>query len=212
MSSTPYIVGISGGSASGKTSFLKKLRQQLPEDALSIVSQDNYYRPKEHQQKDENGQINFDLPTSIDRLAFYNDMQELRSGKSLQIKEYNFNNAAGKDSQVIINPAPLIVMEGLFIFHYEEIRKALDLRVYIDTRDEVKLERRLKRDKDERGYAEDTVLYQWHNHVMPSYHRYLRPYRDEADIIVTNNTSYDKGLFVLVNHLKSVLASGRNHI
>lgn len=207
MSARPYIVGISGGSASGKTSFLRKLRQQLPQSSISIVSQDNYYRPKEHQHMDENGQINFDLPTSIDRLAFFNDMQSLRHGNTLMMNEYGFNNPGGEKRQVIIEPAPIIVMEGLFIFHYEEIRNSLDLKVYIDTRDEVKLERRLKRDKDERGYAEDTVLYQWHNHVMPSYNQYLRPYRDDADVIVTNNVSYDKGLFVLVNHLKSVLIS-----
>jgi len=201
----PYIVGISGGSASGKTSFLKKLRKALPEEAISIVSQDNYYRPKEHQEIDVNGQINFDLPTSINRTAFFNDMMKLRNGETLVIEEYGFNNPAGQKNELTIKPAPIIVMEGLFIFHYEEIRNALDLKVYIDTRDELKLARRLKRDKDERGYAEDTVLYQWHNHVMPSYHQYLRPYRDDADVIVTNNISYDKGLFVLVNHLTAVL-------
>jgi uridine kinase len=96
-------------------------------------------------------------------------------------------------------------MEGLFIFHYTEISNALDLKVYIDARDELKLERRLRRDRDERGYEHDVVLYQWNNHVMPSYRQYLRPYRDEADVIVTNNTSYDGGLAVLKNHLLQVL-------
>jgi len=205
MSVRPYIVGISGGSASGKTSFLKKLREQLPTDSICIVSQDNYYRPREFQQKDENGHLNFDLPTSIDRRAFFDDMERLSAGKSLSIKEYTFNNSSRAANSILIEPAPVIVMEGLFIFHYEEIRNALDLKVYIDARDEVKLQRRLKRDKDERGYAEDTVLYQWHNHVMPSYQQYLRPYRDDADIIITNNVSYKKGLMVLVNHLTKIL-------
>ena len=207
MSQRPYIVGISGGSASGKTSFLKHLSEALPSGNLCIVSQDNYYRPKDQQLRDENGQINFDLPTSIDRAAFHADMQRLMRGESIRIKEYTFNNASREPREIEMQPAPLLIMEGLFIFHYTEIREALDLKVYIDARDEVKLERRLKRDRDERGYEHDVVLYQWNNHVMPSYMQYLRPYRDEADVIVTNNQSYDRGLEVLKNHLLSLINS-----
>jgi uridine kinase len=207
MSRRPYIVGISGGSASGKTSFLKHLSEALPQGKLCIVSQDNYYRPKEEQVRDENGQINFDLPTSIDRLAFHADMQRLMRGESIRIKEYTFNNASREAREIEMHPAPLLIMEGLFIFHYAEIRDALDLKVYIDARDEVKLERRLKRDRDERGYEHEVVLYQWNNHVMPSYMQYLRPYRDEADVIVTNNLSYDRGLEVLKNHLVQILSA-----
>ncbi len=206
MSLKPYIVGISGGSASGKTSFLKHLREALPSNLLCIVSQDNYYLPKEQQLRDENGHINFDLPSSINREAFYSDMQRLVNGESIRIKEYTFNNASREAVEIEMHPAPVIIMEGLFIFHYTEISKALDLKVYIDARDELKLERRLRRDRDERGYEHDVVLYQWNNHVMPSYRQYLRPYRDEADVIVTNNTSYDGGLAVLKNHLLQVLA------
>jgi uridine kinase len=205
MSRQPYLVGISGGSASGKTSFLKKLRASLPEGATCVVSQDNYYLPKEKQLKDENGQINFDLPTSIHRDAFYADMMRLMKGESIQLQEYTFNNAAHTSTLIHLDPAPIVIMEGLFIFHYEEIRNQLDLRVYIEAREDVKLNRRLKRDKDERGYPEDIVMYQWQNHVMPSYRQYLQPYRDQSDIIVTNNDSFDKGLEVLVNHLKSKL-------
>lgn len=207
MSQKPYIVGISGGSASGKTSFLNHLRAALPPDKLCIVSQDNYYRPKDQQLRDENGQINFDLPTSIDREAFHADMQRLVRGESIRIKEYTFNNASREAQEIEMHPAPVLIMEGLFIFHYAEIREALDLKVYIDARDEVKLERRLKRDRDERGYEHDVVLYQWNNHVMPSYMQYLRPYRDEADVIVTNNQSYDRGLEVLKNHLAQILSA-----
>jgi len=170
MKKNPYIIGISGGSASGKTSFLKELRSAFPIDMLCIVSQDNYYKPKEQQQKDENGEINFDLPESINRLGFYNDLLSLIKGNEVSIKEYTFNNAGKKSSEIILKPATVIIMEGLFIFYYDEIRALLDLKVYIDARDEVKLQRRLKRDHDERGYGQESVLYQWNNHVMPSYH------------------------------------------
>jgi uridine kinase len=205
MSFRPYIVGISGGSASGKSSFLNDIFQKMPEKSISLVSQDNYYVPKEFQVKDENGKENFDLPTSIDRKAFYDDMYKLMQNETIVINEYTFNNDAAQNRKIIVKPAPIIILEGLFIFYYEEIRQVLDLSIYIDAKDEVKLERRLKRDSEERGYPEDEVLYQWHNHVLPSYYKYLRPYRDLAHVIVTNNTNYQKGLQVIVDHLKQRL-------
>jgi len=201
----PYIVGISGGSASGKTSFLKKLKEILPIGSTCIVSQDNYYKPIDEQTKDSNNQVNYDLPTSINREAFFQDMTMLADGKEIKREEYTFNNMSKEARIILMKPAPLLIMEGLFIFHYTEISDALDLKIYIDSEESIKLKRRLKRDKDERGYPEDTVMYQWENHVMPAYRAYLRPYKQHADIIVSNNHSYEKGLEVVSDHLISVL-------
>jgi len=202
MKSKFYIVGIAGGSASGKTSFLKNLKNSLPEGSVSIISQDNYYLPKESQLVDEQGEINFDLPTSINRQEFFEDLKKLISGETIERKEYGFNVGNIESTMVSIKPAPIIIMEGLFVFHYEEIRELLDLKVYIDVRDDIKLERRILRDAIERGYNEHSVRYQWDNHVLPSYKKFLRPYRDSSDIIITNNISFNKGCEVLVNHLK----------
>lgn len=206
MSYRPYIVGISGGSASGKSSFLSQLFQRMPKHTVCIVSQDNYYVAKEFQHVDENGKINFDLPTSINRKAFYEDMLKLIRNEEVTVQEYTFNNEERIAQTLIMKPAPIIILEGLFIFHYEEIRQVLDLSIYIDAKDEVKLQRRLKRDAEERGYPENEVLYQWHNHVLPSYYKYLRPYRDDADLIVTNNSSFEKGLRVVLDHLQARLS------
>ncbi len=201
----PYIIGIAGGSASGKTSFLRDIKSQMPKGSVCIISQDNYYKPLEEQEKDRNGVVNFDLPGSINRVTFYRDLININNGKEITIKEYTFNNKNKTPGKIVVKPAPIIIMEGLFIFHYEEIRKSLDLRVYIDARENVKLERRIKRDSKERGYPENEIKYQWDNHVMPSYKKYLRPYRDDSHIIITNNSHYKKGLEVLVNHMKSHL-------
>ena len=208
MNSKPYIIGIAGGSASGKTSFLRDLKELIAEEHLTIISQDNYYHPKEKQFIDENGEINFDLPTSIDREHFHQDLVSLMANKSVEKKEYTFNNKEAEPKIIQLKPAPIIIMEGLFIFHYEEIRNLLDLRVFLDVREDIKLQRRIKRDAIERGYPEETVRYQWDNHVMPSFKAYLRPYRDDANIIITNNYTFDKGLLVLSNHLKVMLSEG----
>jgi uridine kinase len=199
---TPYVIGIAGGSASGKTSFLRNLQENLPSGSVSIVSQDNYYRPKEEQEEDEIGEINFDLPTSINQIHFYKDVMRLINGESITQKEYTFNNPSAEPSLIKVDPAPLIIVEGLFVFHYPEIRELLNLRVYIDVREELKLKRRIKRDGTERGYDRQTVLYQWHNHVMPSFKKFLKPYRDDSHLIITNNHTFDKGLEVLSDHLK----------
>ena len=205
MSDTPHIIGIAGGSASGKTSFLRDLEKLLPKGSVSILSQDNYYHPKEMQFVDENGEINFDLPTSINRERFYKDLDSLSKGESITKTEYTFNKKDAEPKQIIVEPAPIIIMEGLFIFHFEEIRDRLDLRVFLDVREDIKLKRRIKRDAQERGYPEDVVRYQWDNHVMPSFKAYLRPFRDDANIIITNNHTFDKGLKVLADHLKALI-------
>jgi len=205
MTGKPYIVGIAGGSASGKTSFLRDLCDNFPAGSVSVLSQDNYYLPREKQQCDESGEINFDLPNSIHREDFANDLQKLISGQTVERTEYGFNNPEHKAGKVLIHPAPIIIMEGLFVFYYEEIRSLLDLKVYLDVREEVKLKRRILRDALERGYSESAVRIKWQNHVMPSYKQFLRPYRDTADIVIPNNSNYLKGLEVLKNHLLSVL-------
>lgn len=197
-----YVVGIAGGSASGKTSFLRRLKEQLPEGAISIISQDNYYKPKEQQLRDENGQVNYDLPSSIDKDAFFQDIQTLLKGDPITFKEYTFNNPERMPESRTIEPAPILVVEGLFVFHYAEVRHLIDLRVYLDVREDIKLERRIKRDRDERGYPEAVVRYQWEHHVLPSYKKFLKPYRDDSHIIITNNITFDKGLGVLTDHLR----------
>jgi uridine kinase len=200
-----YVLGIAGGSASGKTSFLRELAQALPASSICVVSQDNYYLPKEQQTRDSNGEVNYDLPTSIDRNSFYRDILALIAGETVKRLEYNFNNPAVTPETVTLHPARILVVEGLFVFHYREIRDLLDLRVYLDVREEIKLQRRIHRDATERGYSEQTVRYQWNNHVLPSYKKFLKPYRDEAHLVITNNITYDKGLQVLCNHLRYLL-------
>lgn len=195
--SKPFLVGIAGGSGSGKTSFLRDLLLHFPAEKIALVSQDNYYEPKHLQHIDENGMVNYDLPTSINREYFYNDMMKLVNGDSLELMEYNFNNPAAKPQKVIVKPAPIIIMEGLFIFHYEEIRKQLDYKVFIDVHHEERLQRRIRRDGEERGYPEHEVRYQWQNHVRPSEEEFLYPYINECDLVVDNTVHYREGLQML---------------
>ncbi len=205
MSEPVFLIGIAGGSGSGKTTFLRELLSHFSPRQVALVSQDNYYEPKERQQADANGVLNFDLPTSINRAHFAQDMEKLARGESLELLEYNFNNPAWEPEKVTVNPAPIIIMEGLFVFHYDEIRTRLNYKVYVDAHHEQRLKRRIERDEKERGYPEHEVRYQWLNHVRPAEELYLDPYIPQCDLVVDNNTHFKEGLNSLVMKIKSHL-------
>ncbi len=209
MTRKPYLVGIVGLSASGKTSLLKDLLARLPAGVCAVVSQDNYYRPFEEQQRDANGQTNFDLPTAIQREHFVRDLDVLLAGQPVSRREYTFNVSDRPAREVTVTPAPVLLVEGLFVFHYEEVRSRLDLKVFVHAHEEICLQRRLERDERERGYRREAILYQWHQHVLPAYREYVLPYRDEAHIIVDNTHSYAEGLAAVCQHVVSGAGLGR---
>jgi uridine kinase len=185
----PYIIGIAGGSGSGKTFFLNRFLDHFSKDEVCLVSQDDYYFPVAHNMTaEENALYNFDLPSTIDNEQFENDIYKLIDGQTLYKEEYTFNNRNVKPKMLEIKPAPILIIEGLFIFHFKAIDELLDMRIFIDTDEEVALQRRLKRDLLERGYSNDDVMYRWENHVMPAYNEFLLPYKDGCDKIVINNT------------------------
>lgn len=201
----PMIIGIAGGSGAGKTTFLRALTDHFDSHQLALVSQDNYYKPKELQQADENGIINFDLPSSIDHLHFVKDMEDLASGQSITKLEYNFNNPAWKPQPIEVHPAPVIVMEGLFVFHFSEIMNRLHYKVFLDAHIDLRLSRRIRRDSKQRGYPEHEVRYQWDNHVRPAELKYLEPHKSNCELVVDNSHSYDDGLSVLVEVIQKHL-------
>lgn len=189
MSKSPFVIGIAGGSGSGKTFFLKCFLNHFKSEEVCLVSQDDYYFRVGHTMTaEENKLYNFDLPSTIDIDSFIHDIKKLIKGETVYQKEYNFNNNNAEPKLLEIKPAPIIMVEGLFILHFKEIADLLDMKIFIDTEEEVALQRRLKRDLLERGYPEQDVLYKWHNHVVPAYKDFLLPYKDQCDKIITNNT------------------------
>ncbi len=197
------LIGISGGSGSGKTSFIRALKNRLPEEAASFISFDNYYFPREMQKSDQAGVKNFDLPESMDYLSFKNDLRKLQEGQEVSFMEYTFNNAKAEPKEITILPAPVIIIEGLFIYHFPELRKSFDLKIFINAEDEIKLIRRIKRDQVERNYPLEDVLYRYERHVMPAYDRFIAPYIPQMHLIVNNNENFDKALEVLKAYILS---------
>jgi uridine kinase len=199
------IIGISGGSGSGKTTFIKALKHAFPSDQLCVVSQDDYYRPRQEQLVDENGVINFDLPSSIDLDQFVLDIDKLLMGEQIIRKEYTFNNDLAVPKEILIQPAKVIIVEGLFIFHHEPIKELLDYSIIVNAKDSDKIIRRILRDKTERNYPLEDVLYRYKHHVIPSYEKYIEPHIDEVDVVINNNESFEKGVNVLKCFIQSLL-------
>ncbi len=207
MKNKPLIVGITGGSGSGKTTFIRQIRDSFTNDQLSILSQDDYYLPREVQKVDNQGITNFDLPGSIDKKRFRKDLEKLISGEDITIKEYVFNNESAAPKTLTIPSAPVIIVEGLFVFHYKKVRNLIDLKVFLQAKENLKVIRRIKRDRVERNYPIEDVLYRYQHHVLPTYEKYIRPYQDIADVVINNNDNFDMGLKVILGFLKDYLKS-----
>lgn len=183
----PLIIGIAGGSGSGKTFFLNSFLHHFKNDEVTLLSQDDYYIPAGEMTQEENKLYNFDLPSTIDDEQFLIDIKKIIKGDVVYKKEYNFNNPLAVVKILEINPAPILIVEGLFILHFKEIAGLLDLSIFIEADEEVALQRRIKRDGMERGYPEDDVLYKWEQHVVPAYKEFLLPYKGVCNKVVINN-------------------------
>ncbi|MEM6841928.1 MAG: uridine kinase [Bacteroidota bacterium] len=210
MTTDPYVIGITGGSGSGKTQFVKWVYQLLGEEHCCLISQDNYYRDFPPHGLAENRVINFDEPSVIEDEAFAQDLSQLKQGKKIQRREYMFNNPALTPRMLEFKPANIILVEGIFVFHFPSVANQLDLKVFIETKEHLKLQRRIVRDTQERGYPLEDILYMYRHHVAPAYEQYIEPHKHEADLIFPNNREYDpdecpEAANVLVAYLKTKL-------
>jgi len=186
------IIGICGGSGSGKTTLLKRLCEELKQHQPSIFSMDNYYLPIEQQCRDVKGEVNFDLPAALDRKKLFGDLKQLVEGQSIEVREYHFNAPPDRITLLTIEPSEIIIVEGLFLFHYTEIRELIDFSIFMEVDPEIQLDRRLYRDQDTRGYSREAILYQWNQHVLPCYKKYLHPYESLADFRFHNDSRADQ--------------------
>lgn len=201
----PYIVGISGGSASGKSYLLSQLLKRIPAESLTLISQDNYYKPIEEQVKEADGLVNFDHPDSLylDRLT--EDVQTILAGKSVRQMEYTFNNPAAQAKEILLEPAPLLILEGLFVLYPPALQPLIDLKIFVEAHEHIKLARRLRRDNSERGYTIESILTDYEKFVAPMYQQFIAPAREHCDLIVPNHHHMDKAVEVIEHHLEKVL-------
>ncbi|MEM0940860.1 MAG: P-loop NTPase fold protein [Bacteroidota bacterium] len=191
----PFIVGITGGSGSGKTTFVKKLMKDL--SGASLHSMDNYYKEIGQQPLDENEIENFDRLESVDIDKYVEDLRKLISGASLEIDEYTFNNEKSTSRRIKVESHPIILLEGIFVLYVKRIREQINLKLYIETPDYLRMSRRIIRDAEERGYNLKDVLYRYQYHVTPAFKNYIESSKEWADLIIPNYSGFDSALSVV---------------
>jgi len=197
----PLVIGICGGSASGKTYLKDLLIKNSPPGKVCAFTLDSYYLPRDWQKTDANGYLNFDLPEAFNTQKMLYDFIDLTSGFSIEQPIYKYKVFPPSIEFNIIEPAPVVIAEGIFLFYYEEMRKRLHTKVLTDAPFEVKRQRRIERDVRERGYEVPEILYRFDNHAQDSYNSYVLPFKNEADHIIESQEAFDATYTLLLNQI-----------
>lgn len=185
-----YIVGIAGGSGSGKTTFAKKVLDDLDPKRTAIIHMDSYYLGKHPEQLfSADGKPNFDHPQAFDWDLLRDHVHRLKENQAIECPQYNFITNSRKDETLIIEPKPVVLLEGIFTLFDREIRDLLDIKCFLHVDSDIRFTRRLHRDVNERGRSLESVISQYYDTVRPMYQKYLDPQRQYADFIVGEETS-----------------------
>ena len=189
----PMLIGIAGGTGSGKSTFAEGLRTKFSND-ITIISYDNYYKPQDHLSMAERVKTNYDCPDALDTDLLVKHLRLLQNGQSVEIPNYDFCVHTRKREMTLLSPTPVILVDGILTFHDERLREMFDLKIYADADADERILRRLRRDVTERGRDIDGVIRQYVSTVKIMHGIYVEPTKKYADIIVNggmNKTALD---------------------
>ncbi|OQX95919.1 uridine kinase [candidate division KSB1 bacterium 4572_119] len=178
------LIGIAGGTGSGKTLVSKRIYDEIGSDKVTIIQQDSYYKELANLSFEERKKQNFDHPDAFDHDLLFDHLIELLSGHDIEMPLYDFKTHSRKKKTQTISDNVVIVLEGILILHNPAIRNILDIKVYVDTADDIRLIRRIRRDVQERGRSLDSILEQYENSVRPMQLQFVEPTKRYADIIL----------------------------
>ena len=178
------IIGICGGTGSGKTTMARELVTRLGDEVVNLIEQDSYYKNLASLPLEERKATNFDHPDSLDIEHLRGDLTELKKGKGIEIPVYDFTTHTRKDEPLRISPRPVTIVEGILILTEPELRELMDIKVFLDTSSDTRLLRRIRRDIQERGRTLEQTLSQYENTIRPMHHLHVEPTKEFADIVV----------------------------
>lgn len=195
------IIGIAGGTGSGKTTVVHQIMNELPETEVGIISQDSYYKANDHLNMDERALINFDHPRAIDFDLLCSDLKELKAGTSINQPVYSFVHHNRTDDYILTHPRKVMIVEGILILTNPELRNLFDIKIFVHADSDERLIRRLKRDIVERGRDMDEVLHRYQTTLKPMHEQFIEPSKAYADIIIPN----DKYNTVAIDIVRTVI-------
>ncbi len=201
MSKDILVIGIAGGTGSGKTTLMKRLVERFG-DAVSVISHDNYYRRLDHLTMEERCKVNYDEPKSLETDLMVRHLEQLRSGEAIECPVYDFSVHNRSEETVHIAPKKVIIVEGILIFENKQLRDLMDIRIFVDTDADVRLCRRIKRDVNKRGRTLESVLQQYQETVKPMHEKYVEPSKKYANIVVPEGGKNLVALDMIMGHIQ----------
>lgn len=202
----PQLIGITGGSGSGKTTIVRKISEIIPD--FVFIPQDNYYKSAEFISNSNITAFNFDHPEAFDTDLLKEQLSMLRSGQKIDMPQYDFVHHRRKEETISVEPKNVIILEGIMVLTDKRIRDLLDLKIFVDTPDDIRFIRRLQRDVEERGRTHESVINQYMNVVRPGHYEFIEPTKNYADIIIPEGGFNTGALQVLASFMKDIAANG----
>jgi uridine kinase len=198
---TSLLIGIAGGTGSGKTTLAQRIAVALPND-VTLLEEDCYYRDRSHLAPAERVNVNYDEPAALENDLLAAHLSALRSGQAVDSPQYDFATHTRRGATRRIEPSPVVVVEGILLFAVREIREALDLRIFVDTDDDIRLMRRIRRDIVDRGRDIADIEHQYHGSVRPMHLLHVAPSKRFAHLIVPEGGENAEALDVIVGRLR----------
>lgn len=200
------IIGIAGGSASGKTTIVNIIKNSFKED-IELMSHDSYYKSHDHLIMEERAKQNYDHPASFDTEQMICDIEDLKQGKSILKPVYDYSNHTRSNEKIQVMPKKVILIEGILILEDERLRDLMDIKVYVDTDADERLMRRITRDMKERGRSIESILTQYRETVKPMHEQFIEPSKKYADLIIPRGGKNAIAIHILMQHLDMLLHS-----
>jgi len=200
----PLIIGIAGGSGSGKTTVTEKIIRNLDEDKIAVIQHDSYYRDISHYDGADPSTVNFDHPDSLETSLLIEHIKKFKKSQSIEQPIYNFTTHSRMKERRVISPRDFLIIEGILIFSEKELRDLMDIKIYVDTDDDERFIRRLRRDIVERGRSLDSVIQQYIGTVKPMHLEFVEPSKRWADIIIPKGGENNVAIDMVVSKIRSL--------
>lgn len=201
----PFVIGVAGGTCSGKTTVAERLVDLVGTDRLALIRQDAYYIDRTHQAFDDRARANYDHPDAFDWELMNQQLAALLAGETIPLPVYDYADHNRSKDVVMVAPAPIVVFEGILALYDAALRELFDLSVFVDTDPDVRLIRRLKRDVRDRGRTPDSIMNQYMTTVRPSHIQFIEPSKRYADVIIPEGGHNDRALDVLLARISSAI-------